>query len=121
MQFTTRGKLMFDQVDQLKLIPRKQDFWRLTVSASLACRDLITWYVRPPAILQFPSLLIKPSKPIDWKSARGDVIKRVYWHCVIMETSVISLPVNRRLLTTSEPYTSNWTYLLLGSPILEIK
>ena len=38
-----------------------------------------------------------------------------------METSVISLPVNQCLLTTAELYTSNWTYLLLGSPILEIK
>jgi hypothetical protein len=91
MLFTTPGKLKFDQVDRLKLIPWKQDFWRLTVSASLACQLLVTWYVRAPAILQPFPLLIKSSKSIDWNSAKGDLINRAYWHCVIMETSVTSL------------------------------
>jgi hypothetical protein len=26
------------------------------------------------------------SKPIDWNSPRGDLIKRVYWHCATIET-----------------------------------
>jgi len=26
------------------------------------------------------------SNLIDWDSQRGDLIKRAYWHCVIMET-----------------------------------
>ncbi|RDW84967.1 hypothetical protein BP6252_02557 [Coleophoma cylindrospora] len=49
---------------------RHVDFWRLTVSASSACQVLVTCY------------------PIDWKSPRGDLIKRAYWHCVIMETGL---------------------------------
>jgi len=47
---------------------RYVDFWRLTVSASLACQILVT------------------CNPIDWTSERGDLIKRAYWHCVIIET-----------------------------------
>ncbi|KAL3423713.1 hypothetical protein PVAG01_05460 [Phlyctema vagabunda] len=47
---------------------RHVDFWRLTVSASQACQVLVTCY------------------PIDWNSLRGDLIKRAYWHCAIMET-----------------------------------
>jgi len=46
------------------------DFWRLTVSASLACQVMIT------------------CNPIDWSSPRGDLTKRVYWHCAIMETGL---------------------------------
>lgn len=26
------------------------------------------------------------SNPIAWNSPRGDLIKRIYWHCAIMET-----------------------------------
>ncbi|CZR50703.1 related to acetate regulatory DNA binding protein FacB [Phialocephala subalpina] len=26
--------------------------------------------------------------PVDWNSPRGDIIKRAYWHCVIMETAL---------------------------------
>ncbi|KUJ22379.1 uncharacterized protein LY89DRAFT_575731 [Mollisia scopiformis] len=26
--------------------------------------------------------------PIDWSTPRGDIIKRAYWHCVIMETAL---------------------------------
>ncbi|CAG8950477.1 hypothetical protein HYFRA_00006973 [Hymenoscyphus fraxineus] len=44
------------------------DFWRLTVSASLACQVMIT------------------CNEIDWSSQKGDITKRTYWHCVMMET-----------------------------------
>lgn len=27
------------------------------------------------------------SNSIDWRTPRGDLVKRAYWHCVIMETS----------------------------------
>ena len=37
---------MSDQVNRLNLTPWKQDFWRLTVFASLACQVLVTWYVQ---------------------------------------------------------------------------
>jgi hypothetical protein len=46
---------------------RHVDFWRLIVSASLACQVLVT------------------RNPVDWNSPRGDLIKRAYWHCAIME------------------------------------
>lgn len=49
---------------------RHTDFWRLTVSASLACQVLVT------------------CNPINWDSDRGDMIKRAYWHCAIMETGL---------------------------------
>ena len=28
------------------------------------------------------------SNPPDWNSPRGDLIKRAYWHCVIMESAL---------------------------------
>lgn len=46
------------------------DFWRATVSASLACQILIS------------------CNSIDWNSPKGDLVKRVYWHCAIMETGL---------------------------------
>ena len=46
------------------------DFWRLMVSASLACQVLVT------------------RNPVDWNSPRGDLIKRAYWHCANMETDL---------------------------------
>ncbi|KAG9237094.1 hypothetical protein BJ875DRAFT_178961 [Amylocarpus encephaloides] len=49
---------------------RHLDFWRLTVSASLACKILVT------------------CNKIDWESPRGDLTKRAYWHCVLMETGL---------------------------------
>lgn len=42
----------------------------MMVSASLACQLLIT------------------CKQINLNSARGDLIKRAYWHCVVMETAL---------------------------------
>ncbi|KAH8893819.1 hypothetical protein GQ53DRAFT_99644 [Thozetella sp. PMI_491] len=44
------------------------EFWRMTVSASLACQALIT------------------SNPGELVSPRADLIRRVFWHCSIMET-----------------------------------
>ena len=49
---------------------RHVDFWRLMVSASLACQVLVT------------------CSPIDSNSPRGSLIKRAYWHCAIMETGL---------------------------------
>lgn len=44
---------------------RHLEFWRLTECASLACQVLITH-----------------------NSPRGDLIKRVYWHCAIVKTGL---------------------------------
>lgn len=33
-------------------------------------------------------MLTASSNPIDWSTPRGDIIKRAYWHCVIMETAL---------------------------------
>ncbi|APA06756.1 hypothetical protein sscle_02g015260 [Sclerotinia sclerotiorum 1980 UF-70] len=49
---------------------RHMEFWRSMVSASSACNILIT------------------SNSIDWKSPKGDLIKRAYWHCATMETTL---------------------------------
>ncbi|KAM0564423.1 hypothetical protein ACHAPJ_000636 [Fusarium lateritium] len=42
--------------------------WRMTVYASLACQALIT------------------SKPNELHGPRADLVKRIFWHCSIMET-----------------------------------
>jgi hypothetical protein len=63
----------------------EQEFWRLTVSASLACQVMINWYIFQSNRL---ALLIESSNTIDWDSPKGDLIKRAYWHCVLMETCV---------------------------------
>ncbi|KAE8440805.1 hypothetical protein EG329_006561 [Mollisiaceae sp. DMI_Dod_QoI] len=49
---------------------RHVDFWRMTTNASQACYILVT------------------CNSIDWNSPRGDIIKRAYWHCVVMETAL---------------------------------
>ncbi|ATZ46138.1 hypothetical protein BCIN_01g07910 [Botrytis cinerea B05.10] len=57
---------------------RHLEFWRSMVSASSACDMLIT------------------SDSFDWKSPKGDLIKRAYWHCATMETTLhldIDLPL----------------------------
>ncbi|KAH8815239.1 hypothetical protein F5884DRAFT_169964 [Xylogone sp. PMI_703] len=57
---------------------RHLEFWRMNVAASAACQVLLT------------------SSSIDWDTPRGDVIRRAYWHCAIMETSLhleIDLPL----------------------------
>ena len=57
---------------------RHVDFWRVMVSASSACQALVT------------------CSPIDSNSPRGDLIKRAYWHCAIIETGLsleLDLPV----------------------------
>ncbi|KAN0122596.1 hypothetical protein V8E51_000922 [Hyaloscypha variabilis] len=43
------------------------EFWRMSVSASSAAQVLVT------------------GSSIDWNSPRGDLIKRAYWHCFLME------------------------------------
>ncbi|RFU25649.1 hypothetical protein B7463_g10677, partial [Scytalidium lignicola] len=57
---------------------RHLEFWRMNVAASAACQILLT------------------SSPVDWYTPRGDIIKRAFWHCAIMETSLhleIDLPL----------------------------
>ncbi|KAI0172277.1 hypothetical protein GGR52DRAFT_462053 [Hypoxylon sp. FL1284] len=44
------------------------EFWRLTTLASLACHALLT------------------SKPEELRTHRGDLVRRAFWHCSIMET-----------------------------------
>ncbi|KAH8197164.1 hypothetical protein TruAng_008657 [Truncatella angustata] len=44
------------------------EFWRMTSSASLACQALLT------------------SNPEELKSPRADLARRLFWHCLIMET-----------------------------------
>ncbi|KAI1079428.1 hypothetical protein F5B20DRAFT_163700 [Whalleya microplaca] len=44
------------------------EFWRMTISASLACQALLT------------------SNPEELSTHRGDLIRRAFWHCSIMET-----------------------------------
>ncbi|KUI65989.1 hypothetical protein VM1G_01360 [Cytospora mali] len=44
-------------------------FWRMTTSASLACQALLL------------------SHPEELTSTRGDIIRRAFWHCYIIETS----------------------------------
>ncbi|OHE91801.1 hypothetical protein CORC01_12875 [Colletotrichum orchidophilum] len=49
---------------------RHVEFWRMTISASLACRALIT------------------SNSAELRSVRGDQIRRAFWYCSIMETGL---------------------------------
>ncbi|KAL2024199.1 hypothetical protein VTK56DRAFT_9355 [Thermocarpiscus australiensis] len=44
------------------------DFWRMTMSASIACQALVT------------------SSPSILSSQQADLVRRVFWHCSIMET-----------------------------------
>ncbi|KAI1499637.1 hypothetical protein F5X99DRAFT_389018 [Biscogniauxia marginata] len=54
------------------------EFWRMTISASLACQALLT------------------SNPEELTTHRGDLIRRAFWHCSIMETCLhleLNLPL----------------------------
>lgn len=54
------------------------EFWRMVVSASLACQALLT------------------SNPGELTSPRADLIRRLFWHCSIMETCLnleLNLPL----------------------------
>ncbi|KAK7951878.1 uncharacterized protein PG986_007606 [Apiospora aurea] len=44
------------------------EFWRMATSASLACQALLT------------------SNPDELKSHRADLVRRMFWHCIITET-----------------------------------
>ncbi|KAK8049123.1 hypothetical protein PG994_010853 [Apiospora phragmitis] len=44
------------------------EFWRMTTSASLACQALLT------------------SNPEELKSHRADLVRRMFWHCIMTET-----------------------------------
>ncbi|KZF22921.1 hypothetical protein L228DRAFT_261039 [Xylona heveae TC161] len=49
---------------------RHIEFWRLSAFASSTCRTLLQ------------------SDTIDWSSQRGDLLKRVFWHCLIIENGI---------------------------------
>ncbi|KAI0478711.1 hypothetical protein GGR56DRAFT_336009 [Xylariaceae sp. FL0804] len=46
------------------------EFWRMTISASLACQALLT------------------SNPKELTTHRGDLVRRAFWHCSLMETCI---------------------------------
>ncbi|KAI0017415.1 hypothetical protein F4780DRAFT_755800 [Xylariomycetidae sp. FL0641] len=57
---------------------RHTEFWRMTLSASLACQALLT------------------SNPEELSSHKGDLLRRAFWHCAIMETALnleLSIPL----------------------------
>ncbi|KAK0724014.1 hypothetical protein B0T21DRAFT_48408 [Apiosordaria backusii] len=64
------------------------DFWRMTASASLAFQALITRY-NPLFALRFDRPAAKlSSNPGELSSPRRDLIRRAFWHCSILETSL---------------------------------
>ncbi|KAG9242385.1 hypothetical protein BJ878DRAFT_535930 [Calycina marina] len=50
---------------------RHMDFWRMTVAATSACMILVTC-----------------NPLIDWTSQQGEMIRRIFWHCVIMDAGL---------------------------------
>ena len=60
----------------------------MSLSASMAAQVLVTSY------------------PVDWASARGDLIKRAYWHCFLIEwfvhdiLSIVYSPVDHQMQDT---------------------
>ena len=71
----------------------------MSVSASSAAQILVT------------------SSPINWNSPRGDLIKRAYWHCFLMEWFVISPSLSTTPFLTTE---SRTLYLELDVPLTGI-
>ncbi|KAI0110084.1 hypothetical protein F4814DRAFT_389887 [Daldinia grandis] len=62
------------------------EFWRMTTSASLACQALLT------------------SNPDILTTHRGDLVRRTFWHCSIMETCLnMELNIPRTGLDKLEP------------------
>lgn len=60
-------QIMLLQATYYESHARHLDFWRCTVSASMACQVLIR------------------CQTIDWTSKGGDMIKRAYWACILSE------------------------------------
>ncbi|CAM1506707.1 Fc.00g063480.m01.CDS01 [Cosmosporella sp. VM-42] len=58
--------------------------WRMTVLASLACQALITRFEILSTIVGVAA--DSHSKPSELHGPRADMIRRVFWHCYIMET-----------------------------------
>lgn len=59
----------------------------MTMSASLACAALITRYVQSLNLGARYLFTDTPfSKPSELSSPRADVIRRVFWHCSMVET-----------------------------------
>ncbi|KAI1446410.1 hypothetical protein F5Y02DRAFT_74262 [Annulohypoxylon stygium] len=62
------------------------EFWRMTTSASLACQALLT------------------SNPEELTTHRGDLVRRAFWHCSIMETCLnMELNIPQTGLNKLEP------------------
>ncbi|KPM41607.1 hypothetical protein AK830_g4991 [Neonectria ditissima] len=61
--------------------------WRMTVLAFSACQALITRFEsldpKPPMRVLFPN---QPSKSNELHGARADLVRRLYWHCSMMDT-----------------------------------
>jgi len=60
-------QIMLLQATYYEATGRHLDFWRSTVSASMACQVLIK------------------CQSMDWQSYYGDMLKRAYWSCVLNE------------------------------------
>lgn len=60
-------QIMLLQATYYEATARHLDYWRSTVTASMACQVLIK------------------CQTIDWQTPHGDLIKRAYWTCVLSE------------------------------------
>lgn len=60
-------QMMLLQATYYEATARHLDFWRSTVTASMACQVLIK------------------CQTVDWQSSYGDMLKRAYWTCVLSE------------------------------------
>ncbi|CZT14774.1 related to acetate regulatory DNA binding protein FacB [Ramularia collo-cygni] len=60
-------QIMLLQATYYEATARHLDFWRSTVTASMACQVLIR------------------CQTVDWQSPSGDMLKRAYWTCVLSE------------------------------------
>ncbi|KAF4978081.1 hypothetical protein FZEAL_5471 [Fusarium zealandicum] len=60
--------------------------WRMTVYASLACQALITRLEVLPRCDHLKLADVEHSKPNELHGPRADLIKRIFWHCSVMET-----------------------------------
>ncbi|KXT11284.1 hypothetical protein AC579_1673 [Pseudocercospora musae] len=68
MQMTLENvQIMLLQATYFEATARHLEFWRSTVSASMACQVLVK------------------CQTIDWSTQYGDLVKRAYWCCVLAE------------------------------------
>ena len=60
----------------------------MSTTASLACQALITRYTPAQLGLVDRWMLTAGSKPAEIPSPRGDLIRRAFWYCSMIETYV---------------------------------